>query len=118
MGALLPRLVRLRDAPHYLGMDRNRFKAEVRPLLTVIPIGKQGVAFDRLELDRWADEYISRNGRPGRSKGKTIWDVNAPQASTSVAESGTSTNSSEVAEFAKVLEKVISRKQKSISQGG
>ncbi len=38
---LLPRLIRLRDAPAYLGMDRNRFNAEVRPLLTEIPIGEQ-----------------------------------------------------------------------------
>ena len=50
-----PRFIRLRDAPAYLGMDRNRFNAEVRPLLTVIPIGRQGIAFDRLDLDRWAD---------------------------------------------------------------
>jgi hypothetical protein len=34
---LLPRLIRLRDAPQYLGMDRNRFNAEVRPYLTEIP---------------------------------------------------------------------------------
>ncbi|WP_244887552.1 hypothetical protein [Rickettsiella grylli] len=26
-----PRLIRLRDAPNYLGMDRNRFNNEVRP---------------------------------------------------------------------------------------
>ena len=26
-----PRLIRLRDAPAYLGMDRNRFNREVRP---------------------------------------------------------------------------------------
>ena len=64
-GRLLPRLIRLRDAPYYLGMDRNRFNAEVRPFLTQIPIGKQGVAFDRLDLDAWADEYKRRNGRPG-----------------------------------------------------
>ena len=38
---LLPRLIRLRDAPAYLGMDRNRFNAEVRPLLPEIPIGEQ-----------------------------------------------------------------------------
>ncbi len=62
---LLPRLIRLRDAPYYLGMDRNRFNAEVRPSLTEIPIGKQGVAFDRLDLDAWADDYKRRNGRPG-----------------------------------------------------
>jgi len=60
---LLPRLVRLRDAPAYLGMDRNRFNREVRPHLTRIPIGQQGIAFDRLELDAWVEDYISRNGR-------------------------------------------------------
>ena len=62
---VLPRFIRLRDGPFYLGMDRNRFNAEVRPSLTEIPIGKQGVAFDRLDLDAWADDYKRRNGRPG-----------------------------------------------------
>jgi hypothetical protein len=60
---VLPRLLRFRDAPHYLGMDRNRFNAEVRPFITNIPIGRQGIAFDRLELDAWVDDYKSRNGR-------------------------------------------------------
>ncbi len=64
---VIPRFFRLRDAPAYLGMDRNRFNAEVRPYLTEIPIGEQGIAFDRLELDAWADDYIRRNGRPGRA---------------------------------------------------
>ena len=70
---LLPRLVRLRDAPAYLGMDRNRFNAEVRPHLTNIPIGRQGVAFDRLELDAWVEDYVSRNGRPAARRRKP-WD--------------------------------------------
>jgi len=61
--ALLPRFIRLRDAPFYIGMDRNRFNAEVRQFLTCIPVGRQGVAFDRLELDAWVDDYVSCNGR-------------------------------------------------------
>ena len=61
---LLRRFYRRRDAPLYLGMDRNRFDKEVRPQLTEIPIGTQGIAFDRLEMDAWADDYKSRNGRP------------------------------------------------------
>ncbi|MCH8137307.1 MAG: hypothetical protein IIB77_15135, partial [Proteobacteria bacterium] len=79
--ALLPRLVRFRDAPAYLGMDRNRFNTEVRPYLTKIPIGQQGIAFDRLELDAWVEDYISRNGRPGLPKGDRIWDVKERQGS-------------------------------------
>ena len=51
-----PRIIRLRDAPAYLGMDRNRFNAEVRPILTEIPIGVQGIGFDRLELDAWVED--------------------------------------------------------------
>ena len=50
---LLPRLIRFKDAPTYLGMDRNRFNNEVRPHITAIPIGTQGIAFDRLDLDAW-----------------------------------------------------------------
>ena len=70
---LLPRFVRLRDAPDYLGMDRNRFNRSVRPHLVAIPIGKQGIAFDRLDLDDWADQYKSRNGRPAAERRKP-WD--------------------------------------------
>ena len=70
----LPRLLRFRDAPGYLGMDRNRFNREVRPHLTEVRIGVQGIAFDRLELDAWADDYKSRNGRPSAERIKP-WDV-------------------------------------------
>jgi hypothetical protein len=72
---MIPRVIRFRDAPRYLGMDRNRFNAEVRPFLTEVPIGKQGIGFDRLELDAWFEDYKSRNGRPTR-KGETPWDAN------------------------------------------
>jgi hypothetical protein len=50
-------------------MDRNRFNTEVRPFLTKIPIGQQGIAFDRLELDAWVEDCISRNGRPAKRAG-------------------------------------------------
>ena len=63
-----PRVLRLRDAPRYLGMDRNRFNAEVRPLLQEVRIGKQGIAFDRLELDSWWEQYRSRNERRPRAQ--------------------------------------------------
>jgi hypothetical protein len=65
--------IRLRDTPFYLGMDRNRFNSEVRPHLTTIPIGRQGIAFDRLELDAWVADYVSRNGRPAAERRKP-WD--------------------------------------------
>tara|TARA_R110001599_G_scaffold122871_2_gene295035 strand:+ start:131 stop:436 length:306 start_codon:yes stop_codon:yes gene_type:complete len=50
-------------------MDRNRFNREVRHQLTEIPIGKQGIAFDRLEMDAWIEDYVACNGRrPKASK--------------------------------------------------
>ncbi len=55
--AAVARFIRLRDVPSYLGMDKNRFNRDVRPHLCAIAIGTQGIAFDRVDLDAWADEY-------------------------------------------------------------
>lgn len=110
-----PRFIRLRDAPEYLGMDKNRFGAEVRQNLTEIPIGKQGIAFDRLDLDAWADDYKKCNGRPGKAmKGGKPWDAKQRRASFSGAKSGTSTRGSEVSEFEKALAQATSRKPNNI----
>ena len=104
-----PRIIRVRDAPGYLGMDRNRFNAEVRPHLTEIPIGTQGIGFDRLKLDAWVDDYVSRNGRPAR-KGDRTWDANKYQGSSSGAGAGTSTKSCSGGEFARALAQLTSKK--------
>ncbi|WP_081025029.1 hypothetical protein [Pseudomonas amygdali] len=55
---ILPRLIRAGDACGYLGMCRDEFNKTVRPNVQEFPIGKQGVGFDRLELDEWADAYV------------------------------------------------------------
>ncbi len=44
-------------------MDRNRFNAQVRPYVSEVRIGSQGIAFDRLELDAWWEHCKSRNER-------------------------------------------------------
>ncbi|MCU0971804.1 MAG: hypothetical protein MUF57_08485 [Gammaproteobacteria bacterium] len=115
---LLPRLVRLRDAPFYLGMDRNRFNAEVRPRLTELRIGTQGVAFDRLELHAWADDYVQRNGRPGQPIGGRLWDASDCQGSTCAVGSGTLTSEYEEAAFAKALAQATSPRRKRTSPAG
>lgn len=98
-------MIRFKDAPAYLGMDRNRFNAEVRPYVTEIRPGKQGIAFDRLDLDAWWDDYKSRNGRPGRSvTGGLTWDKRKHRALSNVTGSGTSTNSTGDGAFAKAQE--------------
>ena len=131
---ILPRLLRLRDAPSYVGMDRNRFNVEVRPYLVEIPIGKQGVAFDRRELDAWADQYMATRGRHAIDK-RVIgddhlkcserpvqkgrikkWGVTRVQVSTRETMSGTSTNGSrDTVAFARALALVTKRKQNATS---
>jgi hypothetical protein len=96
-------------------MDRNRFNSEVRPYLTELPIGAQGIGFDRLELDAWVDDYIACNGRPAR-KGKNTWDANKCPASSSEAKRGTSTNASTDGVFAKALEQLASKKRNDTSR--
>lgn len=113
--AIIPRIIRFRDAPAYLGMDRNRFNDEVRPYITDIPIGSQGIGFDRLELDRWVDDYIARNGRPARN-GAITWDARQYRASSSETGSGTSTRKSAGGAFAKALEQVAPRKRSNSSR--
>ena len=108
---VLPRLLRFRDAPGYLGMDRNRFNTEVRPYLTKIPIGQQGLAFDRLELDAWVDDYISRNGRPLADRRKP-WDKEDRRGLPNVVSAGTSTNKfADSDAFAKAVTQATSTKR-------
>ena len=63
-----PRFNRLRDAPQYLGFDRNRFNSEVRPYIVEIRVGVQGIALDRLDLDAFADHFRSAAGVPRDSQ--------------------------------------------------
>ncbi|OGO94862.1 MAG: hypothetical protein A3F10_05500 [Coxiella sp. RIFCSPHIGHO2_12_FULL_42_15] len=103
---MLPRLIRMRDAPKYLGMDRHRFNQDVRPSLIEIPIGKQGIAFDLLDLNAWADEYKSRSGR-SKTIRRTLWAAKEHQVSTKEKGSGTLINKSSGNAFAKALEQLL-----------
>ena len=109
MTKFLPRLLRFRDAPTYLGMDKNRFNNEVRPYVTEIPVGSQGIAFDRLDLDAWVDDYKKCNGRPAH--GRSVWDVKGCQDFVREARPGTSTKLSTEFAFAKALEQVELKKR-------
>ncbi len=115
---ILPRLIRLRDAPAYLGMDRHRFNEAVRPNLIEVPIGSQGVAFDRLDLDAWVDDYKQCSGRPAAINRSTDkWDESERQGFKSVGSSGSLTRRSSDADFAKALVLATSKRPKNILQG-
>lgn len=105
-----PRLIRFRDSPDYVGMDRNRFNKEVRPYLTEIKIGIQGIAFDRHELDSWVDQYKEKFGRQ-RKKGVGSWDENAHQDLGTEAGSGILKNRSSDTKFTKALAQATSRRR-------
>ncbi len=66
--ALTPRLIRSKDAPHYLGMSNGMFYEKARPYLTLVKIGKQARAFDRKELDAVADMLKETCGKPPLKK--------------------------------------------------
>jgi hypothetical protein len=106
----------MRDAPAYLGMDKNRFNVEVRPYLTEIPLGAQCIAFDRLDLDSWVDQYIERNGRKRATDKGGKQCQNAQPVSLKEARPGTSTRKSGGTEgFTKALELIRSKKLNAIS---
>lgn len=107
-----PRLIRMRDAPGYVGMDKRVFNEEVRPQIREIKIGKQGIAFDRLDLDAWVDQHIEREC-PAASNSKRRmkrWDAKERQVSKNAGDFGTLTKQSLDAEFAKVLAQISSKK--------
>ena len=66
-----PRIIRAKQAPDYLGMCRAIFNSTVRPYVHEFRIGQQGVGFDRLELDQWADAYISAHSLDKGAKARS-----------------------------------------------
>jgi predicted DNA-binding transcriptional regulator AlpA len=123
--SILPRFIRFGDAPGYLGMCRDEFNKTVRPNVREFPIGKQGVAFDRHELDEWADAYIAAkaiekaanqdNNRPrSERQGDTRWREKQSPGSIRKVVSGRSTKSSGASDFEKALALVTGKKPSSI----
>ncbi|WP_231987105.1 hypothetical protein [Pseudomonas prosekii] len=122
---ILPRFIRAGEAYGYLGMCRDEFNKTVRPNVREFPIGKQGIGFDRLELDAWADAYVESmaiekaanqdNNRPRseRQQGIDPWREKQSQGSMKKAVSGKSTRSSGASDFAKALELVTGKKPSS-----
>jgi len=66
--SLIPGIVRLRDAPYYLGMNKTFFRDTVQPYLTRIPIDKKGIGFSREELDRWIAYAQATIGQPPKKQ--------------------------------------------------
>lgn len=119
---LPPRILRPKEAHHYLRMNEHTFNAIVRPYIVTIPFGPRAIAFDRVDLDRWVDETKRvqqqssgvRNTSASLQKETTCQSEKiVPKASTSVEKSGKSTNESQgMAVWSKVAKQVLSSKPK------
>ena len=109
---ILPRVIRLRDAPFYVGVDMNRFNRDFRPKINEIRYGNQSVGFDRLQIDAIIDDYINRSERPIDSTGEKLWGAKKHRASDQGTAYGTSINEPTVSEFNALAERVISKKRK------
>lgn len=126
---ILPRFIRAGEAYGYLGMCRDEFNRTVRPYVREFPIGKQGIGFDRIELDQWADAYVEakaiekaekqdnnrpRSERQGKKEGATPWPKKQSQGSSKCrTASGKSTKYTEESEFRRVLALVTAPKRSS-----
>ena len=106
-----PRIIRSKDAPGYLGMDKNKFNELVRPYVNELRYGSQSVGFDKLDLDAWIEHYKAHsNGRPEKG-GIKQWDAKRFQGFSKGKRYGTSIRSSEEDAFARALENVKSKKR-------
>ena len=103
-----PKWVRLRDVPGYTGMDLKMFNRLVRPYLVEIRLSSKCVAFDKVDLDRWMDEYKSGNGLPPDQKGgKSSWEGKKPRVYTGEVKSGISERQSVDASYREALERAV-----------
>lgn len=124
---MTPKILRMRDAPDYLGMSPRAFNEIVRPNVREASIGVQGIGFLRDDLDAWADSFFERNaidkqsmqgddvrciGRRHANGGNSTWHARQSAASTSATVSGISTNSTKENGFKKALELVRGKKRK------
>lgn len=124
---ITPRLLRFKDAPRYLGMCAREFNQTVRPHVNEVVIGRQGIAFDRYELDEWVSRYMAEQAvdkpainqehvacseRRHVMKGESrTWHAKQSAASIKGRASGTLTKSSTVSDFEKALEQARGKKQ-------
>ena len=121
-----PRVIRMKEAPTYLGMCTRVFNELVRPFVREFRIGVQGIGFDREDLDRWLCDYLEKSAidktneraddnkcsgvRRGETVGGKSWREKKSAVYMKETGSGISTRLSEESEFTRVLERVRRRK--------
>jgi predicted DNA-binding transcriptional regulator AlpA len=115
-----PRILRLYQAPTYLGMCRDVFNKTVRPNVQEFPIGKQGIGFDRLELDAWADAYIAANAiekhpsicAPTQQSGSAAQPISRAQPGAATRKTSSAHATKE--EFERLIETILGKRKRKL----
>jgi|GEM_PF-816790 len=106
------KVVRLKDAPAYLGMNKNTFNRSVWPQLTELPGQDRAVSFNRTDLDEWVDQQTGRVPHDG-----VEWQGSTQRlASLKGARPGTSTGRSPTPTFDKACELLTERRPNDTTQ--
>ena len=107
------KIIRLSDAPSYLGVNKNKFNRDIRPLLHELALGDRSVGFNRSELDNFIDKQTDQD----TTKELEPWELppkngTARLASSSGETSGTSSARSATPKLDAAFKQVTADKQK------
>ena len=111
------RMLNLKQAAKYCGVSIPTFNKGVKPHVTMVPPpgcprATRGIRFDRVDLDRYLDDYKARYGRPG-NKENDLWQTSQGYAKTKPVsmKSISQRKRSTVGEFDKALVLVMKKRQ-------
>ena len=108
-----PRILRVGQAIKYSGLSRPLFKEHIRPKCGEITIGKQGIGFEKVEIDKALDDYIARYGcAPKEEQETSECKKEKQQDSSSTGTSGISTNGLAESAFARAAKRATNKKHK------
>ena len=107
---VIPGVIRIRDAPFYLGMNKNIFRKEVSPFLTKFPIGANGKGIARAELDLWIT-YMK--AKKGERREAPPWEIeeNSPANTNNKKLSSPYSREQSITAFNKLVKKITTKKQ-------
>jgi hypothetical protein len=102
-----PRVIRVKDAHKYLGMDKTTFAKQIRPYLPTIHITNKSRGFERVDIDSVFDVYKHSRCCPPKKPLLTEDDIfQKPlrvSVSTKTPNAGQSTNGSKANAFTSAL---------------
>ena len=105
------KVLRLVDAPGYVGLNKNTFNSVIRPQLNELQLGERIVGFNRSELDNFIDIETNQAQATEHAPWGNQTNKTARRGSSKEVKSGTSTGESATPELEKAFEQAIQNKQ-------